>query len=213
MRVLGLVPARAGSKGVPGKNFRVFQGMPLWWWAANISSEICDWTMVSSDRTIDSKYFVRRPPGLCRDETPMLPVIEHALTVIPADVVVLLQPTQPLRMSGHVRDALALLEDGVDSVVSVVDGPSLDWALSKVNGLLYPYKVQLMDDMPSRRQDSRPTYYRDGTVYVIRRETIERGSLYGENCRALVIPAQESCNIDTEEDWQRAEQMMRARHG
>lgn len=144
----------------------------------------------------------------------MLPVIQHALRHTVGDVVVLLQPTQPLRTAQHVRDALALLENGVDSAVSVVEGKPIDWACClQPDGRLLPFEGVDMDDMTPRRQECRASYYRDGTVYVTRRETIESGSLYGDVCRALVIPAGESCNIDTEDDWRRAEQMMRERNG
>ena len=143
----------------------------------------------------------------------MLPVVKHALQQLAPgyvpDVVVLLQPTQPLRRAEHVRLALEMLTDDWDSVVSVTEIPahySPDLAARIVDGRLTP----LQPVPPTRRQDCRPAYVRDGTVYVVRREVIEDGSLYGGDCRAMIVPFDESCTLDTEDDWLRAEQMTKA---
>jgi len=223
MRTLALIPARSGSKGIPNKNFRDFCGKPLWVWAYEAGKKTCEDVRVSSDTT-ESKGMgwevgLLRPKSLCQDDTPMLSVIQHALSIFPyshcekPDVVVLLQPTQPLRQPKHVLAALQLLEEtGADSVVSVVEIPahhSPDYAMEIAGGRLFPltwWKKEL-----TRRQDARWAYSRDGTVYVTRREVIEGGSLYGDDCCPLIIPHSESCNIDTEEDWRRAEAMMKER--
>jgi CMP-N-acetylneuraminic acid synthetase len=153
----------------------------------------------------------------------MLDVVHHVLSIFPysfdkPDVVVLLQPTQPLRRPEHVREALRLLEEtGADSVVSVVQIPahySPDYALINGHGRLEPWSERMLslDDMSTRRQSASSAFSRDGTVYVTRREVIEAGSLYGDHCVPFVIPHDESVNIDTEEDWQRAEMLMRKRN-
>jgi CMP-N,N'-diacetyllegionaminic acid synthase len=247
VRTLAIVPARSGSKGLPGKNVRDFCGKPLMVWAIDVGLRTCNAAMVSTD---SMEYMdlasgcgaiaVLRPLELAQDDTPTLPVVQHALRMLigdPPDVVVLLQPTAPLRTRLHVLRAMTLMEQtGADSVVSVVEIPahiSPDSALEierwgssipgKVDSRLGPFMgtasagylvdsdLIKIDDMPKRRQDCRKAYSRDGTVYVTRREIIERGSLYGDHCVPLIIPPHESCNIDTEEDWQRAEAMMRAR--
>lgn len=176
----------------------------------------------------------RRPDHLATDLAPMLPVVQHAVDVLrgtswfkaeaPA-AIVLLQPTSPLRKPEHVRAALKLLEEtSADSVVSVVEIPahfSPDYALQTANNydpkapamsrVLLPWNHfdprfgRRLDGMVTCRQDARRAVARDGTVYAIRRETIEAGSLYGANCVPLIIPPNESANIDTEEDWRRAE--------
>lgn len=204
-----LIPARAGSRGVPGKNHREFKGLPLWGHAAIVAEEAGqDWYVSTDDPLIlgaAGPAGIPRPPELAEDTTPMLDVVKHFLTVVPCDRVVLLQPTQPLRRVEHVREALEIMErTGADSVVSVAEIPahmSPDYACwLDSSGLVIP-------DGPSRRQDCRPAYYRDGTVYVLRRDVIEHGSLYGEHVVPLVIPPGETCSIDTEEDWRRAEAM------
>jgi CMP-N-acetylneuraminic acid synthetase len=219
LTTLALIPARSGSKGIPGKNVRMFAGRPLLAWATKVGRKVCDRAVVSTD---DPTYaaagrvdVILRPPGLATDETPMLPVIQHALKSLEPwrpDVVVLLQPTQPLRTPGHVRAALKLLEEtGADSVVSVVEvpphyRPEYVMTIHGV-GCLHPYLAN--DSNPTRRQDAQSAYSRDGTVYAIRRQTIEDGSLYGQDCRPLLIPRGESVNLDTEEDWTMAEAMKR----
>jgi N-acylneuraminate cytidylyltransferase len=226
MRTLALIPARAGSKGIPGKNTRDFNGKPLYLHAIDAAKAALgpDRVVVSTDDEAimtDPRvpWWVRRPPELSTDDTPMLAVVKHALPFIVdlgewTDAIVVLQPTQPLRTKQHVIDALRLLEEtGADSVVSVVQIPahySPDYALKEYDGRLYTYLDALQPDQgPNRRQDARPAYSRDGTVYAIKRETIEAGSLYGSHCVPLIIPSHESCNLDTEEDWQRAEALVR----
>jgi CMP-N-acetylneuraminic acid synthetase len=108
-----------------------------------------------------------------------------------------------------VRLALEMLTDDWDSVVSVVPVPehySPDLAARIVDGRYFP----MLSAPPTRRQDCCPAYVRDGTVYVIRRDVIEGGSLYGRDCRAMIVPFDESCTLDTEDDWRRAEQMTKA---
>lgn len=218
MRVAGLIPARAGSKGVPGKNRRLFRGRPLWRLAADIADVTCDDFRVSTDdeRILDEcrdPYGLERPTELAQDDTPMLDVVKHFGRVVQCDLIVLLQPTQPLREVKHVRAALDLMRRRrADSVVSVCEIPahmSPGWAL-RVGGIgqeLYGPERMPLDSLPSRRQDLGPTYYRDGTVYILRPEVVAAGSLYGSFAAPLVIPRSESCSIDTEEDWQRAEDL------
>lgn len=224
MRTLAVIPARAGSKGIPGKNTRRFAGKPLVSWAIEVGKRTCDRVVVTSD---DSEVLaiaeahkvnaLERPKELAQDETPMLDVLTHVLACEPdpTDCLVLLQPTSPLRQEKHVREArwALTLKPHADSVVSVVEIPphmSPDWAMALELGTGYLRPV--MDGRyPTRRQDCRAAYYRDGTVYAIRTGTLRRGELYGRSL-PLLIPASESCTIDTEEDWARAEQMWRDTH-
>lgn len=228
VRTLALIPARAGSKSIPGKNRRLFDGVTLVHKAIRVALDAhCTRTVVSTDDPLiaaDCRSWVTvldRPANLAQDDTPMLAVVQHALAFDwgDCDVVVLLQPTQPLRTALHVRAALHLLEKtGADSVVSVVQIPahySPDYAMrmgydiTSDRNYLVPFLPLPERKETTRRQDARPAYSRDGTVYAIKRETIEQGSLYGSHCVPLVIPSNESVNLDTEEDWTRAEAMVR----
>jgi CMP-N-acetylneuraminic acid synthetase len=224
--VLAIVPARGGSKGVPGKNLRPLAGRLLIEYALDAArqSGVVDRTILSTDspeiadagRRIGMDVPFLRPAELSQDESPMLPVIQHALQELAArgwtpEIVVLLQPTSPLRRPQHVREAVELLrQGGVDSVVTVVEVPkhlSPDYLMRIEDGALRPFLPE--GARVTRRQDARAAYSRDGTVYAFRRETLDRfGSIYGANCRPLVIPSAESLSIDTPGDWDRAEHLL-----
>lgn len=224
--VLGLVPARGGSKGVPGKNVRPLAGRPLLDYTAAAAREsgVVDRLVLSTDsdeiaqvgRTCGLEVPFLRPPSLAADDTPMLPVIRHAVDALAqcgwhAEILVLLQPTSPLRRAERVREAVELLRHtGADSVVTVVEVPrhlSPDYVMRIDGGHLVPF---LADGARlTRRQDARVAYSRDGTVYACWRATIERfGSIYGERCHPLVIDAAESLSIDTLDDWATAERLL-----
>jgi len=157
-----------------------------------------------------------RPAALAADDTPMVPVIVHALAELSRqgwspEIVVLLQPTSPLRRPDHIRAAVTLLrETGADSVVTVVEVPrhlSPDYVMRIDDGRL---KTFLPDgERVTRRQDARPAYSRDGTVYAFRRSTIEKSSgIYGEDCRPLLIDPSDSLSIDSPADWDEAERLL-----
>lgn len=227
MSVVAIVPARGGSKGIPGKNIKPLCGKPLLAYTADVirTAGIFDRALLSTDskdiadmgRAFGLEAPFLRPEALARDDTPMLPVIEHALEWLErdgtkVDTVVLLQPTQPLRTAADVVRAVRLLEEGhCDSVASVVALPPhmcpdyvmrIDEEGRLVNFLPEGARV-------TRRQGVRPAYVRDGTVYATRAETIRKHrSLYGATCLPLVIDAERSINLDSEADWQEAERRL-----
>jgi CMP-N-acetylneuraminic acid synthetase len=227
--VLGLVPARGGSKGVPGKNVRPLAGRTLLEYTARAAREsgVIDRVILSTDspeiaeagRRAGLEVPFMRPASLAADDTPMVPVIEHALAETAQggwspDVIVLLQPTSPLRRPEHIRDAVAtLIETRADSVVTVNQLPldrSPDYVLRIENGSLRPFLPE--GARITRRQDARPAYYREGTVYAFWRTTLERfGGIYGDDCRPQLLQPGESLSIDTEDDWNEAERRLAAR--
>lgn len=228
MKTLALVPARSGSKGIPGKNIRMFAGKPLLAWAVEVGKATCDLTLVSTDSAdyarIAESYgagVIMRPPELAADETPMLPVIQHALAsswvghgTWRPDLVVLLQPTSPLRTAEQVRATLEI-QGTWGSLVSVGRIPAHfapDYALRIEGVFLTGYQANESMSTVQRRQDARPAYYRDGLVYVIRRQVIEAGSLYGRFSYPIFL-AEDSLPLDTEADWEKAEAAMLARIG
>jgi CMP-N,N'-diacetyllegionaminic acid synthase len=229
MRILGLVPARGGSKGVPGKNLRRLGGRPLLEYTAQAAagSGVLDRVVLSTDspeiadagRRAGLDVPFMRPIELAQDDTPMLPVVEHALAALDAeawtaDVIVLLQPTSPLRRPEHIRHAVDLLQrTGADSVVTVVEIPrhlSPDYVMRIDEGVLRPFLGE--GARVTRRQDARPAYSRDGTVYAFRRDTLERfGNIYGDDCRPLVLDPADSLSIDSPGDWDAAERALASR--
>jgi CMP-N-acetylneuraminic acid synthetase len=178
-----------------------------------------------------------RVADLAADDTPMAAVVEDFLArmvllytatnefwtgkpaqqTLDEQIIVLLQPTQPLRKPAHVREAIRLLQESkADSVVSVKALPlthSPDLVCHIMNGQLYG--IHYGEDgwacygvarQPSRRQDVEPVYIRDGTVYAFYRRTVEReGNIYGKRVIPLIIPPEETCELDTPEDWARLE--------
>jgi CMP-N-acetylneuraminic acid synthetase len=227
--VLGIVPARAGSKGVPDKNLRPLAGRTLLDRVADAArgSGAIDRLVLSTDspaiaaagRAAGLEVPFMRPAALAQDDTPMLPVIVHALDALKQDgwvpdYVALLQPTSPLRRPRHVEEAVRQLRaSGADSVVTVVELPrhlSPDYVMKIEDGVLRPF---LPDGAQvTRRQDARAAYSREGTVYAFRRDTLDRfGNIYGERCVPLLIDASDSLSIDSPEDWAAAERILVAR--
>ena len=224
--VLALVPARGGSKGIPDKNIRPLAGRTLLEYAARAASEsaVIDRVVLSTDservaeegRRAGLEVPFIRPAELAQDDTPMLPVIDHAVEFLAqhgwhAEIVVLLQPTSPLRTPSHIRAAVQeLRESRADSVVTVVELPrhlSPDYVMRIEDGRLVPFLAE--GARITRRQDARPAFERDGTVYAFWTRTLrETRSIYGEHCRPLVVPASESITIDTQDDWQDAERRL-----
>jgi CMP-N-acetylneuraminic acid synthetase len=228
--VLGIVPARGGSKGVPGKNLRLLAGRTLIAYTAEAAraSGVVDRLVLSTDdqqiaeagRCAGIEVPFMRPAALASDDAPMLGVIDHALRELAArgdqpEMVVLLQPTSPLRRAAHIRSAVTLLrESAADSVVSVVAVPrhlSPDYVMRIDAGRLRPFLPEGAGLM--RRQDARQAYSRDGTVYAFWTRTLERfGSIYGDDSRPMVIDAAESLSIDSPEDWAAAERILAGEH-
>jgi CMP-N,N'-diacetyllegionaminic acid synthase len=221
--VLSLVPARGGSKGLPGKNIRPLHGKSLLGYAAEAArgSRVVDRMVLSTDseeiaaagRAVGLETPFMRPATLAQDDTAMLPVVAHAVDALAAEgwvaeIIVLLQPTSPLRSAAHIRRSVALLrETGADSVVSVLKLPrhlSPDYVMSVEAGRLVAFLPE--GERITRRQDARQAYVRDGTVYTFWRRTLaEKGSLYGDDCRPMIVPPHESVTIDGPEDWAEAE--------
>jgi CMP-N-acetylneuraminic acid synthetase len=227
--VLGLVPARGGSKGVPDKNVRPFAGKSLLQLVAETAaaSGIIDRLVLSTESPAIAEAGRRcgmdvpfmRPPELATDTAAMLPVIEHAVTEVgrggwTADIVVLLQPTAPLRRPAHIRDAVHLLTtSNADAVASVMEVPkhlSPDYVMRIDNGRLIPFLPE--GARITRRQDARPAFVRDGTVYAFwTRTLLDTHSIYGRDCRPLVIAPEDSLTIDSQADWDEAERRVRRR--
>ena len=228
--VLAIVPARGGSKGVPRKNVaEITKGRTLLHYVADAARQATrvskvvlstdDEEIAEVGRNAGLEVPFMRPSELAADDTPMLPVLRHAIDHIAAggwtpEYVVLLQPTSPCRRSMHIDDALTLLEASrADSVVTVVEVPkhlSPDYVMKIEDGTLRPFLPE--GARVTRRQDVRPAYYRDGTVYAFRRDTIERfGNIYGDRCLPLVIDASESLSIDSPEDWAAAKRILEGR--
>jgi CMP-N-acetylneuraminic acid synthetase len=229
--VLALIPARAGSKGIPGKNVRLLAGKPLLAYAveAALGAGAIQRVILSTDseeiaalgRELGAETPFLRPAELAADDTPTLPVVQHALYWLDRheayrpEALVLLQPTAPLRTARHVDEAIELLwETGADSVVSVARVPGHfhpAWQLIVRDGELRRHDGEPLAALRTRRQELSATYWRNGAIYACRREALlASGTLYGERCVPYEMPLEISINLDSEAEWQLAEAALRA---
>lgn len=224
MKVLGLIPARGGSKGVPNKNIKLLAGKPLLQYTIDVAkkSKLLSYLLVSSDssdiinlaKSLSVHVPFKRPAHLAEDTTPTLPVIVHALEYlqkqgIEFDAVCLLQPTSPLRTAEFIDNAIRkLIETGADALVSVKKVPheyNPHWVFKeKETGCLELFTGE--KKMISRRQDLPITYHRDGSLYITKTGVIlNQKSLYGEKLAYIESPYDVNINIDTKADWLQAE--------
>jgi N-acylneuraminate cytidylyltransferase len=231
MKVLGIITARGGSKGVPGKNLKPLGGRPLIDYTIDAANDTpLDRLILSTDdnriavvaRGLGCEVPFMRPAELARDETPHLPVIVHAVQWLRdhenyrADVVVILQPTSPLRSSADIAAALRMLElSGADSVVSVnhVAAHAHPMRMLKVgaDGMATLFVTgEPVRNRINRRQDLPDAYVMNGAVYACRTEVLfaPQPSLYGDRVVAYPMPIERSISIDTPEDWEEAERQL-----
>jgi len=226
-RVLGLVPARAGSKGIPGKNLRLLGAKPLLQYTAEaaLACHRLTRTVLSTEderiaglgRQCGLDVPFLRPAHLAQDDTPMLPVVQHALRCLVAagdhyDAVCLLQPTSPLRSAEDIDGCIELLlSSGADAVVTTLPVPpehNPHWVyLPDETGAL---RLSTGAGTPiACRQLLPAAVHREGSVYVTRtRVVLEEDSLYGERLVGYRMAPERSVNIDRPEDWARAERML-----
>lgn len=229
MEVLGLIPARGGSKGIPRKNIALVAGRPLLAYTcdAALGSASLGRVVLSTDdeeiaavgRQCGVEVPFLRPAQLASDDAPASGVVNQALHWLAdnehyrPDAVVLLQPTSPLRLACHVDEAVAELEGSTaDSVVSVVEVPHAYNPVSvmRLKGdRLVPF-LAAQGAVITRRQDKPRLYARNGpAVLVSRSGIVARGSLYGETIRPYRMGWPESLDIDTPEDLELAEYYLR----
>lgn len=225
--LLILVPARAGSKGVPGKNVKPLGGVPLLAWTARAirASGVRARAVLTTDdpaiaelgRAEGLEVPFLRPPELAADCTGMLEVVEHAVGWLERvesyrpDAIMLLQPTCPFRRAARLGEALALLgrpgTDGVIGVRRIDRTPSLLYQEDADGFLrpLAPWEAEIL------RQEMRPTLMSNGTLYLVTRESVARyRRLFPPRLRPLPTTEIEGIDIDTPEDWALAEAVVAA---
>jgi len=230
--VLGVVTARAGSKGIPGKNTRRLAGKPLIAYTIEcaLASGAFDRLILSTDdeeaahiaRELGCEVPFVRPAELSADDTPHLPVMQHAVAWMrddqgyEADWVMILMPTSPLRQPSHIVESVALaLSSGADSVVSVDEIPAHFNPMRAVTIDAGGWARLLVGDRPVRRrpvrrQDVPKAWVFNGAIYLFRASllTQDEPSLYGDRVAAYVMPAPYGSNIDDPEDWAKVERLL-----
>jgi len=226
MRILGLIPARGGSKGIPGKNIKPLRGKPLlqYTFEAAKNSKLLNNVILSSEdeaiieiaKQLELEVPFKRPINLAEDSSSSLEVVQHALNYylkqgINFDAVCLLQPTTPFRKDGFIDECILKFKDGnFDSLVSVREVPkeyNPHWVFEENQGAL---KIATGEkEIISRRQDLPKAYHRDGAVYLTKTEVLlNENSLYGKNIGFIDTTNSPYANIDTQEDWKKAEEML-----
>jgi CMP-N-acetylneuraminic acid synthetase len=215
MDVLGLIPARGGSKGIPRKNLALVGGKPLLVWtveAARAATTLTRVVVSTDDDEIAAAAGVevlRRPPELAADDTPMLDVIRHAVAELSPDVVVLLQPTSPLRRAEHVDEAVRLLlESGADTVVSVVAVPHRyrpDALMDVVDGRV------VARGTARTRHEKELLYARNGPAVLAVRSDRLGDDLYAGDCRPYVMDERDSLDVDEPFDLELADLLLERR--
>lgn len=225
--ILGVIPARGGSKSVPRKNLALLNGRPMFYYtieAAQQSKMLTHFVVSSEDEEIIrvAKSFGApapfvRPAELATDEAPSLPVVQHAVREIESqecltfDYVILLQATSPLRNGADIDAALEkLIATGADSVVSVVRVAHHHPARMRFieNDLLVQLPMGEQKEM-QRRQDLPPVYIRNGAIFATKRSVVmEQNSMLGKISRPYVMPESRSANVDTKFDFLVVEVMM-----
>lgn len=200
--ILGLIPARGGSKGVPGKNIKMIHGKPLIVWTIEsaLESRRLDKLVVSTDseeiawiaRGAGAKVLMR-PDELATDTASTQDVMVHALQNCPADTLVLLQPTSPYRSKGLIDSCIEEFErNGYDSLAT---------------GFMCDYKEYGKNTLP--RQQIEGFFYDDGNVYVIKAKNILKGDRYGDKIGHKIISRYENAEIDDEYDFWLLEQILK----
>jgi CMP-N,N'-diacetyllegionaminic acid synthase len=222
--VLGILPARGGSKGIPGKNLRPLLGMPLIAWSATalaqaveVEARICstdDRRIAEVAETYGLEVPWLRPPELALDDTLVVDVIEHALRSMLAETgisythVALIQATSPTVTATDIDAAIRLaLETDADTVITGFHAgqrhPATMYTMAEdgsVHWLLDQHQRM------ARRQDLPPIFVRTGLVYVMKADVVlNRHSIYGDRIMSLIVPEERAITIDEESDFKLAE--------
>ncbi len=229
--ILGIIPARGGSKEIPGKNIKEFCGKPLMVWTIEsaLKSEAVSRLIVSTDDNkiaeVAKQYGAgvpfMRPAELAQDASPTLPVLVHAVKYLAdnenykPDYVLLLEPTSPGRQSQQIKEAVDLImKTGADSVVSLVEVPTKynpAWQFTITIGGRAKITTGVdFKEIITRRQDLPKTYIRNGAIYLFKTNLLfgDKPSFYGKDARAYIMDSVYDLDIDTPEDWQFAESKM-----
>ena len=223
MRVLAIIPARGGSKGVPGKNIKLLGGKPLLQYTVEraneshlltrcvLSSE--DASIIATAEALGLEVPFIRPATLASDQAKSIAVVQHAVAYFEAkgeffDAVCLLQPTSPFREKGFIDAAIEkFIQTGVDTLLSVLPVPheyNPHWVFeeNEIGNLFIATGEQ---EIISRRQELPKAFYRDGALYITKMKYIKEGTFYGSNMGYIESNPDLHVNIDTLSDWEKAE--------
>jgi N-acylneuraminate cytidylyltransferase len=202
--ILGVIPARGGSKGIPKKNIRTICGKPLIAWTIEAAkeSQLIDRVVVSTEdpeiASVSRKWgaeVINRPNELATDSATTLSVLQDLLTKVPADIVVLLQCTSPVRTPGLIDRCIEKYRaTGADAVATGYQSSLFEWGTYS-----------------ARRQELKEFFHDDGNVYVISAENIRNGDLFAGKRETVIVPRECTFEIDDEFDFWINEKILKNR--
>lgn len=201
MNILGIIPARAGSKGIPNKNIYPLCGEPLIEWTIkSIEKSILDNYLISTNIDYILKHYAHaknRPEHLCKDDSKTIDVISHHITkstYSDYDAIMLLQPTSPLRTHEDIDNAIELFKNS--DVNSLYSGYTM--------GIKHKSKVY-------DKNTSDKHFQRNGAIFIAKRELIEQGLLWDNTVIEYEMPLSRSIDIDTMDDLRITEALLEYR--
>lgn len=218
-RTLGIIPARGGSRGIPGKNIRPLAGKPLLAWTAAQVARVPELTLavVSTDDTEIAALgrkcglrIIQRPAKLATADAPTEWALIHALDELmaggeaPFDLVAVLEPTSPLRRPETISTCIRkLAESRANSLMTVVE------SRANLGHVIDGYFRPLIPHAPRRRQDRQPFHIESSTVYVCRVDHLRRsGTLVADDWLAVVVSPEEAIDINEPLDFILAESVI-----
>ncbi|MBI1999165.1 MAG: acylneuraminate cytidylyltransferase family protein [Parcubacteria group bacterium] len=223
-KILGVITARGGSKGIPGKNIKELGGKPLIAHTIEAAkkSALLTRCIVSTDdeniaeisREYGADIPFMRPAELAQDNSTSMEVVQHALETLTNDFgeeydyLMILQPTSPLRTADDIDACIRIAVDtDAGSVMSMKELD--DFSPKKMkkieNGVILPYFEEQEGKESSRRQDLSKMYKRNCAIYLTKTECIRRGDLFGKISRAYLMPEERSVDINKPIDFELAE--------
>ncbi|MAZ41021.1 acylneuraminate cytidylyltransferase [bacterium] len=222
LRVLGVVTARGGSKGIPRKNVRDLCGRPLICHTIDTAnkSKLLSRSIISTDDTEIAEIAKKcggevpfmRPKELAQDESTSIEVIQNVIETLKKegekyDYVMILQPTSPLRTAEDIDGCIAVAQKtNADSVMSMKEADDFSAKKMKkiVDGKIEPY-FEDEGKESSRRQDLEKAYKRNCAIYLTKTNLILKGDLFGNNSQAYIMPEERSVDINQPVDFELAE--------
>lgn len=220
IKALAIIPARGGSKRIPKKNIQKVADKPLIYWSiiAAKSSKYIKKIIVSTDdleiKEVAERYSIKipwlRPKELAEDNTPTLDVLAHSIEMLGKEandyeIVVLLEPTAPLRLPSQIDSAIEkLYSSNADSIVGVCEVPHIlnpEELLIIKDGLLMPYKEDKTMDKRNLRGKQKAVYVQNGLIYAFKiKSFLENKSIYGKSSLPFIVDWEFFLDIDTKED-------------
>ncbi len=223
MKTLFLIPARGGSKGLPDKNIKSLGGKPLIEYTIGealkctnvenicVSTEDANIQEISKQAGLNIHF--TRPHELATDTASSEDVIKHAITYFENigvfyDYIVLLQPTSPLRKEKHIKEALALVNPGIEAIISVTEAKVNPYYLlftENKHGEL----IKFAEGNYARRQDCPTVWEINGAIYIFSVDSLKKKGLSNLIKTKYVMDKQSSIDIDDELDFMFAECMLK----